>query len=568
MTDAKGQGSRACDPAAWDFARAEELWDLFSPLTPGGKDAKESRTVLGDRERIEELYDETEAALAALASLDGPSRDRLTYRLGRLPRLPEGLPSGADRAFEAIDIFLVKRFLVNYRAILDILDEGVKSRFALVFESEALFALLGIGGSDEESFFVSDAYDPELASIRERIRSADSELALAQEASELAAEEERGLRFRGRSFLLISADAARALLSCEASVRFSVEPYDSASCCVRLLPGEAELRAEAEREGLLAEEREIEGRVLASLSRSIAAAADRISAYEEASIAFDLARARAVLASRLRSCRPALGSERFAIAAGRLVPCEADCARLSLRYRPLDLELEEKAALVFGSNMGGKTVALQTALCLQILAQAGFFVPAERFETRVYARIIYAGAPRPGSIEPGRDEDGLSGFGREVDALGKAWAAAKEGGAFVVLDELGRTTSSSEAEALVASASEAFAAARATRCLMATHFCGASPSGSVARLRMAGLDREAARVVASDGALTPGERIRRIGGLMRYEIIREEGRGGAAKRDGSDALAVAALLGLDEAILSGARVYYSERHGDIEGDGR
>jgi len=343
-----------------------------------------------------------------------------------------------------------------------------------------------------------------------------------------------------------------------------VEPYDSSNCIARILPSERELRAQAEREGLLGEERARESLVLTELSAAIAAESGGLGRYERALLAFDLARARAVLASGLGLTRPRLGGGRLAIARGRLIPCEADCARRAQPYRPLDLELDERAALLFGSNMGGKTVALQTALCLQVLAQAGLFVPADRFETEVYARLAYVGAPRPGCLEPGMEADGLSGFGREVESLARAWRMVRDGGAFVILDELGRTTSSSEAEAIVAATAEAFAAAPGTRCLLATHFRGTSPSRAVARLRMAGLDRAAARAAAAPG-LEPAERARRIGALMRYEIVREDGSGPRGN-EGSDALEVAALLGLDEGILAGARSYYSARLGHAEGD--
>ena len=570
MPETRDPGPSVCEASAWDFARVEEVWRRFLPLTPRGKDDKEARVVLGDRDRIEGLYDGTEAAAAAMARLDGPGRDRLSFHLGRIPRLPDALETGLAGTLEAIDLFLVKKYLANYRAILALLDDGTKAAFSLTFELDALAALLDKGGSSEESFFIADAYDPELASVRDRIRAADLEISRIRAEAERAAERERGLRFCGRAFLVIPGEAARALGTGEGKVRFLVEPHDSASCVVRIQADAGELLATAEREGLLGEERVLESAVLARLSAAIGAEAGRIARCERALTDFDLARARAVMAAEFRLSRPLLGAGRLAIARGRLMPCETDCARLSMRYHPLDLELEERSALIFGSNMGGKTVALQTALCLQILAQAGLCVPADRFETEVHARIVYAGAPRPGSPEPGRDEDGLSGFGREIDALEKAWRAAGEGGAFVVLDELGRTTSSPEAEAIVTASAEAFAAAKGTRCMLATHFRGAAPSRAVARLRMAGLDRGAARAHVSDAGLTQSERIRAINGLMRYELLREGHHGdkprGASDRAGeSDALEVAALLGLDEAILSGARSFYSAKHGP-EGD--
>ena len=554
-----------CDESAWDFARVEEVWRQFSPLTPRGKDAKEARIVFGDKDRIEGLYDATEAAAAALARMDGPGRDRLTWHLGRVPRLPEALAAGALAALEEIDIFLVKKFLVHYRAILGLLDDEVKTRFALTFESTTLASLLDIGGSNEESFFVSDAYDPELALVRKRIHSLDGEIAQMRDDAEVAAEREAGLAFHGRSFLIIPGDAARALDLGRGAVRFLVAAHDSTSCIVRILAGAEELHATAEREGLLGQEQMLEAAVLARLSIAIGGEAGQIALYESALRDFDLARARVVLAEKLGLSRPKLGAGRLAIIQGRLLPCETDCLRLSLRYRPLDLKLEERAALVFGSNMGGKTVTLQTALCLQILAQAGFFVPAESFETEVHAHLVYAGAPRPGSPELGTDADGLSGFGREVEALEKAWRAAKEGGAFVVLDELGRTTSSPEAEAIVSAAAEAFAATNGTRCILASHFQGAAPSQAVARFRMAGLDRGALRDFASVVGLSQLERIRAINGLMCYELIREDGLHTAPRNmplgaGDSDALEIAALLGLDDAMVSRARAFHSAKH--------
>ena len=559
------RASSACDSAAWDFARAEAVWALFAPLTPRGKDEKEARIVLADRVELERLYDGTEAAGAILAALDGPGRDRLKYFLGRVPRLPESLETGSDATLETIDVFLVKKFLSNYRAALGLLNETTKERFALCFESGELFALLCEGGSDEESFFVADAYDTGLASIRARIRLADASIVQMRGHAERAAESERGLAFRGRSFLVLRADEARGLLprddgaSVRFSVRFSVEPYDASNCVARILPSAEELTLAAVREGLLAEERGVESAILGRLSEAIRAEAALIFRYERSLCDFDLAAARARVAESLGLSRPRLGKGRLLIAGGRLLACEAECARRGLRYRPLDLELGERAALVFGSNMGGKTVALQTALCLQILAQAGLFVPAARFETEVYARIVYAGAPLPGGLESGSEGDGLSGFGREVDALERAWRGARDFGAFVVLDELGRTTSSPEAEALVAAAADAFAAAAGTRCLLATHFRGASPSAAVARFRMAGLDREAARTAASEPALPLADRLRVIGTLMRYEAIREDADRADSLAGDSDALEVAALLGLDEEILKAAREHYSTR---------
>lgn len=540
----------ACSAEAWDFSRAEEVWTRLAPLTPRGRDRKEDRAVYGEEPILESLYDQVEAAIEILERLEGPALDRLRHRLSRVPRLPEALDAGSS--LEAADLFLVKKFLVNYAAAVGLLDARARAAFSLGFESGELRALLARGGSDEESFFVSDAYDPALAAVRARARELDASLARMRGDAESSAERELGLAFRGRSFIVVPVGEA-ARLDGPARAAVAVEPYDSSRCVLRLSLAPEAVRAEAEREGLLDEERALEAAVVERLSDDVASEAARLRSYEDALGDFDFALARALLARDLGLTRPAFRPGSLVVRKGRLLPCEDERKGDGLGYRPLDLELGERAAMVFGPNMGGKTVALQTALSLQVLAQAGLFVPAERFESEVHARIVYAGAPRPGKAEPGREGDGLSGFGREVEALQSAWEAARAAGAFVVLDELGRTTSSREAAALVAAAAERFAAATGTRCLLATHFRGACPSEAVARLRMAGLDREAARAAAAGGRLGGKDRLRAIAQLMRYEIVRDDGIE-AAK--GSDALEVAALLGLDEDIMKAAQAHY------------
>ena len=87
---------------------------------------------------------------------------------------------------------------------------------------------------------------------------------------------------------------------------------------------------------------------------------------------------------------------------------------------------------------------------------------------------------------------------------------------------------------------------------------------------MAGLDRGALRTFASVAGLSQLERIRAINGLMRYELIREDGLHPAPHNmplgaGDSDALEVAALLGLDDEIVSRARAFHSAKHGS-EGD--
>ncbi|MDP3178529.1 MAG: hypothetical protein Q8M76_11555, partial [Spirochaetaceae bacterium] len=293
--------------SAWDFSRFEELWDRFSPQTPQGKDKKEEREVVSEAGRLREIYDGTEAAIALLGSMSGSEADMLAYRLRRLPRLP--FEEGSDpAAMDLVSLFLVKKFLSNYRAILKALDEGLRRRFGLEFESELLATELDRGGSDPETFAISDRFDPELPELRAAIARTDAAIASSRAASQAAALRERGLDFGSRGFLVLPHERAALLLEAGSgrTCAFSVEAYDGTSCIARIQQPEPELRLEEEREALGAREREVEEAVVVRLAALVAAEAGRLSAYARAIGEFDLARARAVLAVELGLSRPRL----------------------------------------------------------------------------------------------------------------------------------------------------------------------------------------------------------------------------------------------------------------------
>jgi DNA mismatch repair ATPase MutS len=126
---------------------------------------------------------------------------------------------------------------------------------------------------------------------------------------------------------------------------------------------------------------------------------------------------------------------------------------------------------------------------------------------------------------------------------------AGEGGLFA-FDEFARTTSAREAEALISAIARALARKRATLSLFATHHQGLEPGKGIAAYRVPGLDRaRAGQLLASDQPLA--ERIKMINGLMRFGLEPDSGI-----PQGSEAIAVAALLGLEPAIATEAAELY------------
>jgi len=249
-----------------------------------------------------------------------------------------------------------------------------------------------------------------------------------------------------------------------------------------------------------------------------------------------------------------------------------------MRYTALSLRLPEPSALIFGSNMGGKTVVLQTMLFLQVLAQSGFLVPAESFMAPLFPFIHFVGegATREVRVDRGAGggEGGLSGFGREIRSLVEALGSAASGG-FLAFDEFARTTSSGEAEALLSAVLAALVQRPGIKALFATHFRGVARVDGARRLRMRGLDREAlaesgvggggsfGKAESGDGGRAESSSevtgyegaVARLNSLMRYELVEDEGGDGR-----SDALLVAGLLGLDPGIVGKAEALFAGAH--------
>ena len=218
------------------------------------------------------------------------------------------------------------------------------------------------------------------------------------------------------------------------------------------------------RASLLVKERTFEDEVMERISHAVRSGLGLLRDYREAVQEFDLAFARARMARLHGLTRPILDDGPIEIRKGRFVPCEEVCDRLGTTYAPLDACFDASVTVIFGSNMGGKTVVLKTLAFLQICAQSGFFVPAARFVTRVFEHFHYVGE---GCTRDGAQ--GLSGFGFEMKQFMEAW---NDFGAstLALFDEFARTTHSQEAEALISAAIDSMAPNPHVVALFSTHF--------------------------------------------------------------------------------------------------
>ncbi|MBV9404950.1 MAG: DNA mismatch repair protein MutS, partial [Acidobacteriaceae bacterium] len=227
--------------------------------------------------------------------------------------------------------------------------------------------------------------------------------------------------------------------------------------------------------------KELEGKVLAAeekiltLEREIfqqlrsfaASCADRIKAAAARIAELDVTATLAHVAVENRYRRPRFSdSGEMRIEAGRHPVIERLTEREAIRFTPNDLYLnssKEFIAVITGPNMGGKSTYLRQAALILILAQMGSFVPADAALLPVVDRVF----TRIGAA------DNLA-RGRSTFMVEMTEAAAilntATANSFVVLDEIGRGTSTYDGLALAWAVVEYIHERSKAKTLFATHY--------------------------------------------------------------------------------------------------
>ncbi|HNN55016.1 MAG TPA: DNA mismatch repair protein MutS, partial [Novosphingobium sp.] len=180
----------------------------------------------------------------------------------------------------------------------------------------------------------------------------------------------------------------------------------------------------------------------------------------------DVAAGQAERAAEGGWCRPEIDSARvLEIAGGRHPVVEAALAARGERFVANDCRLgaEDRLWLIGGPNMGGKSTFLRQNALIVLLAQAGGFVPAERAVVGLVDRLF----SRVGASD--NLARGRSTFMVEMVETAAILAQASER-SFVILDEVGRGTSTYDGLALAWAVVEAVHGANRCRCLFATHY--------------------------------------------------------------------------------------------------
>ncbi|MDT8758934.1 DNA mismatch repair protein MutS [Sphingomonas psychrotolerans] len=191
-----------------------------------------------------------------------------------------------------------------------------------------------------------------------------------------------------------------------------------------------------------------------------------IAATADALARIDVAAALAERAAEGGWARPALVDHAcFEIEGGRHPVVEEAVARSGGRFVANDCKLSESSRLwlVTGPNMGGKSTFLRQNALIAVLAQAGSYVPAASATLGLVDRLF----SRVGASD--NLARGRSTFMVEMVETAAILAQATPR-SFVILDEVGRGTSTYDGLAIAWAVVEAIHEDNRCRCLFATHY--------------------------------------------------------------------------------------------------
>ncbi len=205
---------------------------------------------------------------------------------------------------------------------------------------------------------------------------------------------------------------------------------------------------------------------LEELTGAVLAHAEPVAATADALARLDVAAALAERAGEGGWVRPQLADHPcFTVIGGRHPVVEAAVTRAGGRFVANDCALapDERLWLVTGPNMGGKSTFLRQNALIAVLAQAGSFVPAASAQLGLVDRLF----SRVGASD--NLARGRSTFMVEMVETAAILAQATPA-SFVILDEVGRGTSTYDGLAIAWAVVEAIHDNNRCRCLFATHY--------------------------------------------------------------------------------------------------
>lgn len=513
----------------------DEVWAQVTPVSSLGRAYQRKTIAFGPQQgvELEEELQRVEGLCDSLRS-DSKAADNLSFLLGASRDIETSLKRSMQGVtLDDMEFYEVKKLL----AIAEKVQAELERRHWTFCLTEPLDQCpecrehLSLGQGRQDSFYIADAYDEELAQVRqERIR-----LEAAQAAFRSAVDE-KTISTMGRFLstageITVSSTDSKNIALLEAMpelVKVQETPY---YVTFSLIENEEMCRLRTRLTEVREAEEECKQRVRVGLTSVVADHGSRLMANLEQLAYLDFLVAKAKYASMIGAVKPQLGdASTIRIHDGRHPLVEEEVTRAGYVYTPLSLEISSGVTLITGPNMGGKTASLRTVGLLVAMAQYGLLVPVRfmEFKPRKFIRAHLTAAEIP---------KGLSSFAGEVVFLRDVITCSRDDG-LILVDEIAHGTNPVEGVGLARAIMENLSQ-KPSMTIITTHYPSLASVEGIRHLRVRGLDLERLEQA-------PGSSLQHF---MDYRL-EVAGAAGALK---SDAIVVAQTLGLDATIITRAR---------------
>lgn len=411
-------------------------------------------------------------------------------------------------------------------------------------DTEDLLDELDPRGDRMSTFYIYDEFSPLLGQYRAKKRDYELKIRREQKQTRENLRREKGVQLTPK-FDIVVARSNPDFDKIQALEELEITDQDYMSVTFQLKPTDQIRQYTAEMETLNAGIDEEEEKVREALSRKIAARADALIRNCEKVGALDLALSKAIYSIRHRLIKPEITEEHvIEFEDGRNLQVEDIIRSKGKEYCPVSLSLKDGVTLITGANMGGKTISLKLAGQIPILAQYGFFVPAAKARVGLsnYMQILIGDSQ---SVERG-----LSSFGSEMEELKEILDHGQKR-SLILIDEIASGTNPTEGTALTRSLVD-YLIEKPYISLITTHFETVTERKGVVNMQVRGLaDCDFTKLNSEIQRANRRDRINIISKYMDYRLQRVENGAQVPK----DALNIAAMLGIDKAIIDGAKKY-------------
>lgn len=421
---------------------------------------------------------------------------------------------------------------------------GVVPEAYILSDTEELLDELDPRGDRINTFYIYDEFSPLLGEYRKKKR--DFELLIRKEQKQKREQlrREQGVMLTPK-FDIVVAKSHPDFEKITNLEELEIVDQDYMSVTMQLKPTKAVYEYMNQMEQINADIDVEEERIREVLSKKISKYEKVILENCEKMGQLDLALAKAIYSIKHNLVKPEIVNEHIVeFEEGRNIQVEDIVKGKGKEYCPVSIKLKDGVTVITGANMGGKTVSLKLSGQIPILAQYGFFVPAKKARVGLsnYMQILIGDSQ---SVERG-----LSSFGSEMEELKEILDKGQDR-SLILVDEIASGTNPTEGTALTKSLVD-YLITKPYISLITTHFESVTEREGVVNMQVRGLaDCDFGQLNREINHANRRDRINIISKYMDYRLCRVENE----KQVPKDALNIAAMLGIDKAIIDGAKKY-------------